>query len=398
MSKTRFRSTATRSWRALALFFLALLLLAPAAASAFSLGRVGAFFGIEPGSRLAKPYAVLKESFYPSSVAWSADGRYLADTGILTLLIHIWDMRTKRRIETLNGAGFNSGYHAMAWSPDGRYLAVCTNTKTLDATVWNTQTWQVAAKLPRPPFSSCESLAFDSTSQHLAVGTGPFHSTVQVYATTNWVQVAPALFRGLPRVEPTGFGFSIIQIAFRPHAEEIAIGVQGYFPGDRNAHARVIFWHLEGPPLDLRHAPTGSVLFTYRQGGMTALAYNPAGTQLATGTYSGGGLVVGGVLRLGAYGGSARLWDATSHRLLGAPLDGHDFAGENDGLAYTTDGRYLIVGHSGHSGEIDFIDARTFKVVDTLHAYHLIGAIAVDPLAPMFVATVGHRLLVWSIR
>ena len=132
---------------------------------------------------------------------------------------------------------------------------------------------------------------------------------------------------------------------------------------------------------------------------MTALAYNPAGTQLATGTYSGGGLVVGGVLRLGAYGGSARLWDATSHRLLGAPLDGHDFAGENNGLAYTADGRYLLVGHGGRGGgEIDFIDARTFEVADTLHADLPIGAIAVDPVAPMFVATSRYRLFVWSIR
>ncbi len=387
MSKTRLRSTATRSWRALALLVLALLLLTPSVAAAFSLGEVGAFFGVEPGSRLAKPYAVLKESFYPSSVAWSANGRYIADTGILTPLIHIWDVRTKRIVQTLSLKGQSDGYHALAWSPDGRYLAVCTNTKTLDATVWNTQTWQVAAKLFGPPVGACESPVFSPRGRYLAVAT---QYDVHVYATSNWTEVLHTSFRRLPRVEPTGFGFSIIQIAFRPHAEELAIGVQGYFPGDRNAHARVIFWHLEGPPLDLRHAPPGSVLLVYRRGGLESLAYNPAGTQFATGTSSGGGF--------GQYGGSARLWDATSHRLLGAPLDGHDFAGENDGLAYTADGRYLIVGHSGHSGEIDFIDARTFKVVDTLHTYRRIGAIAVDPRSPMFVATTDYRLLVWSIR
>ncbi len=92
----------TLSWRALALLVLALLLLTPSVAAAFSLGEVGAFFGVEPGSRLAKPYAVLKESFYPSSVAWSANGRYIADTGILTPLIHIWDVRTKRIVQTLS--------------------------------------------------------------------------------------------------------------------------------------------------------------------------------------------------------------------------------------------------------------------------------------------------------
>lgn len=49
-------------------------------------------------------------------------------------------------------------------------------------------------------------------------------------------------------------------------------------------------------------------------------------------------------------------------------------------------------------GRIDFIDTHTFKVADTLDAGNFIGALAVDPLAPMFVVTVGHRLLIWSIR
>lgn len=401
MPKTRFRSITLCRHYPLAFILLTALLLTPALAQAFGLGKVSALFGIEPGSRLAKPYAVLKEqefpysqSFYPTSVAWSADGRYIADTGILTPLIHVWDVKTRRIVQTLSFNGQSDGYHAMAWSPDGRYLAVCANTGPVMTGIWDTRTWQLVAKLPTPHRRdmACQSPAFSPDSRYLAVATG---KNVHVYATTTWTAVAHTPFRRLPHFGPAGYIFNIVQIAFRPHSDELAIGIEGYFPGDLAkadyGRARVLFWHFKGPALDLPHAPPRSVFRPYRLGSLDSLTYNPAGTEFATGTGSGSGLGK-------AYGGSARIWDATTHHLLGAPMDGHDFAGVNYGLAYTIDGRYLIVGHSGHSGEIDFIDARTFKVVDTVHADHLIGAIAVDPAAAMFVATARYRLYVWSIR
>ena len=401
MLKTRFRSITLRRHHPLAFILLTALLLTPDLAQAFGLGKVGAFFGIEPGSRLAKPYAVLKEpefsyskGFYPTSVAWSADGRYIADTGILTTLIHIWSVRRRAIIQTLDARGTGPGYHALAWSPNGRYLAACANNKTHIAKVWDTRSWLLVADLPYPHQwdGGCQSPAFSSGSCYLAVATG---KNVHVYATRTWTEVAHTPFRRLPHFGPAGYIFNIVQIAFRPHSDELAIGIEGYFPGDLAkadyGRARVLFWHFKGPALDLPHAPPRSIFRPYRLGSLDSLTYNPTGTEFATGTGSGSGLGK-------AYGGSACIWDATTHHLLGAPMDGHDFAGVNYGLAYTIDGRYLIVSHSGHSGEIDFIDARTFKVVDTVHADHPIGAIAVDPAAAMFVATARYRLYVWSIR
>ena len=86
----------------------------------------------------------------------------------------------------------------------------------------------------------------------------------------------------------------------------------------------------------------------------------------------------------------------TNHKLLGAPIDGHDRAGDINGLAYSADGRYLIAAHG--SGKIDFIDSRSFKVVDTLYTDHLIGAIAVNPRVPMFAATDNNKLMILSIQ
>ena len=354
MPKTRFRSITLCRHYPLAFILLTALLLTPALAQAFGLGKVSALFGIEPGSRLAKPYAVLKEqefpysqSFYPTSVAWSADGRYIADTGILTPLIHVWSVRRRAVVRILDAQGTGPGYHALAWSPDERYLAACTNGRTTIARVWDTRTWAVARIVPRSQlYSGCESVAFSPRGHYLAVAMISLPANIRLYRTSTWKRMKAPNFRRLPRVGPTGFGFDILQIAFRPHAKELAIGVQGYFPGDRNAHARVIFWHLDGPPLDLRHAPPGSVLLAYRRGAFESLAYNPAGTQLATGPDSGAGSAYFHNLVTD----SARVWDASSHALLGAPLDGHDIAGEINGLAYTADGRYLLVGHTSPRG------------------------------------------------
>lgn len=368
-----------------------LVALAAASAQAFSLadqiGRIPGLFGGQSSSKLVKPYAVLHESFYPTSVVWSPDGRYVADTGILTRTIHIWDVHAKRLVQSLKAGGFNSGYHAMAWSPDGKYLAVCTNTKILGTTIWSTGDWTPVAMIDGPRYRACESVAFNSDGEFLAVGTGTIKSSVQIYGTRNWKLTDEADFTELP----VGYGFYINEIAFQPKSSILAIGVNGYFRGDPDSgHARVIFWNINNPAPDLTNGLLVDSFIAYGFGDLNSLAYNPKGKQLATGTNSGGGSADTQVTD------SARIWNPTSHKLIGAPLDGHDRAGDINGLAYSADGRYLIAAHG--SGKIDFIDSRSLKVVDTLYVGHLIGAIAVNQRAPMFVATDNNKLMAWSIQ
>lgn len=367
--------------------------LAAPGAQAFSLadqlGRIPGLFGRQNSSKLAKPYAVLLESFYPTSVVWSPDGKYVADTGILTQTIHIWNVQSKHIVQTLSTGGFNSGYHAMAWSPDGRYLAVCANTKTLAVTVWSANTWQIAKTISND--SACESLTFSSDGDFLAVALGQIKCEVQVYNTLNWSLVNDANFRYLP----VGYGFHASEIAFQPNSSELAIGVNGYFPGDPDTgYPRVIFWNINAPSPDPANGLLTYSFIPYHIGALQSLVYNPSGSQLATAPNSGGGSTYTHNLVTA----SARIWNPISHRLLGAPLDGYDRAGGINGLAYSADGRYLIAAHTGPTGEIDFIDARSFKAVDTLYVDHLIGAIAVNPRAPMFVATDNNKLMIWSIQ
>ncbi len=368
--------------------------LTAAGAQAFSLsdqfGRIPGLFGRQNSSKLAKPYAVLPESFYPTSVVWSPDGKYIADTGILTPLIHIWNVKTKKIVKELSLDAQSDGYHAMAWSPDGRYLAVCANTDQIMAGIWNVNTWKLVAKLPtqRTKEEGCQSPVFTPNDQYLAIAT--IHN-VYVYSINNWHEVTRTSFNELP----SGFGFDINEIAFQPNSSEIAIGVNGYFRGDPDTgYARVIFWNINTPSPDPTNGILAHSFIAYRTGALQSLAYNPSGTQLATGPNSGGG----STYTHNFVTASARIWDPMSYKLLAAPLDGHDRAGGINGLAFSADGRYLIAAHTGPKGEIDLIDAPSYKLADTLYVDHLIGAVAVNPRAPMFVATDNNKLMIWSIQ
>lgn len=368
--------------------------LTAASAQAFSLadqlGRIPGLFGGQSSSRLAKPYAVLHESFYPTSVVWSPDGKYVADTGILTPSIHIWNVKTKQIVKVLTLNAQSDGYHAMAWSPDGRYLAVCANMGPFMAGIWDAETWKIVGRLPisRPKEEGCQSPSFAADKKYLAIAT---LRNIYVYSTKNWRELSLTSFNELP----SGFGFNIDEIAFQPNSSEIAIGLNGYFPGDPDtAYPRVIFWNINGPSPGPANGLLTHSFIPYHIGALNSLAYSPSGSQLATGPNSGGGSTYTHNLVTA----SARIWNPVSHKLLGAPLDGHDRAGGINGLAYSANGRYLLAAHTGPTGEIDFIDARSFKVLDTLYAGDLIGAIAVNPSASMFVATDSNKLLIWLIE
>ena len=307
-------------------------------AFALNLGKIGALLGLQPSSRLAKPYTVLQESFYPTSVVWSPDGRYIADTGILTPNIHVWDMKTKHIVQELTLNGQSDGYHDMAWSPDGKYLAVGANTDSSYAGVWDTKTWQIIAKIPvvRPKELGCQSPAFSSDSQYLAIATS---YNVYIFSTSNWELLTFTDFKSLP----VGFAFNITQVSFKPNTDDLAIGISGYFKGDpETGHARVIFWNIHSPQPDIVGFPQGYSFIAYDIGDLSSLAYNPSSTRLATGTNNGEGYSP-------SVTASTRIWDPRGHALLAAPFDGQD-VGVINGLAYSSDGRYLLAAHTEHGG------------------------------------------------
>jgi len=126
-------------------------------------------------------------------------------------------------------------------------------------------------------------------------------------------------------------------------------------------------------------------------GSVDAIAIDSSGSQIATGTLTGGGAPPH-VLKK-----SVHIFDAASGRLIGAPLDGkglvHPLA-----LAYTPDGRYLIVGHVDDQQKVIYIlDEETHEPVDVVHGASGVYDVAVSADGRYFAAATGHQAIVWAL-
>ena len=376
------------------------------------LGRV---LGLQESSTHAKPYAVLDEDFYPTSVVWSPDGRYIADDGILGPEIHIWDVAARKIVKMFDlksyGVNPDSEFSNMAWSPDGIYLAVCVE-RNKQMLIWNTRTWAIAKVFQEDTFGGSNSPTFSQDGKLLAMGRQGVDSKgnytthiVKVYSTADWHLVSMADFSNTDHV--TGWGFSVDRVAFQPGTHILAIGMSGGFGIPRGSPpphfengvvidqvldtTRIILWNFDQPPPDLLTDDLDKGWIAYQQcTGILALLYRADGQQLATGTSTGMGRPPNECTE------SVRIWNPQTHQLLAAPLDGIDQGGNTDALGYIDNGKYLLVGHYDKSGTLNIIDTHTFKVVDEVLANGFVASLAVDPRQSRFVVTSDHKLMIWD--
>lgn len=331
------------------------------------------------GPHIANRYAELKEGFYPTSIAWSADGKYIASTGTHSRTISIWDVEQRRIVHSMelpvpNASGFG---HTLAWSSDGRYLASCAGFPAeLSLRVWDVHTWKIAKDFNLANgVTDCNSLAFSQDSQKMLVG---WRNGVFVYSMQTWqMQKQWKIQRDVGR--------SVEQAAFSPDGKTVAIAESGYWNHEVENH--VLFW-------DLADEQPGRDFIAYTQGGASviSLAFSPDGKRLSTGTMTG----IGSVARGDYVRQSVRIWNVVDNALLGAPLDGLDF-GKVYALFYTPDGKYLIAGHEEDNGTIHVLNAQTLQIADTVHAPDQIIGIAVHPTAGLFAVSAGRSIVIWSL-
>jgi DNA-binding beta-propeller fold protein YncE len=122
------------------------------------------------------------------------------------------------------------------------------------------------------------------------------------------------------------------------------------------------------------------------------MAVSPDGHYLATGTNTGGGT---GAMTITQ---AIHVFDAATGQLLGAPLDGVAPLAEQHGLAYTPDGRFLIVGHADQKLQVvHLIDAKRLEVVDMVAAGNYVEDVAANPRSSEFAAAAGRQVIVWSL-
>lgn len=341
-------------------------------------------WGRESG-KLAKYEFRLGDDFDVTSMAWSPDGRYIATTGIFTKSIHIWDVGKRKMAKELTVEVPTASYHSLSWSPDSHYLAAC---GAASLHVYHSENWSEAFTRVRNEASGCERAVFSSDGTELAL----LARGMSRYSTADWHLLSEAQLRSA-----WALGAILSAIEYVPDSHTVVLGGSDWqvLSLDGTTQKRVLgatFLFEPGAAEPTRR------LQVYRaagdQGGsgrLSVLAVSPNGSQLAAGTRTGAGF--GRYLSVEAVH-ILRLKDGV---LLAAPLDGVSGLGAQQALAYTPDGRTLLVGYGNPGKAINLIDTQTFRVIDTVHAHDVIYDLSVGPGGRQFAAATGHEVDVYSL-
>lgn len=353
---------------------------------------VAGLFGIGgTAGRLAKVQFRLKESFYPTSVTWSPNGRYIATGSTSDVRIDIWDVSQRKIIKVLLRKFPPASFHDLSWSPNGQYLAFCDVPGVLR--LYWTSDWSQAHVFGGPPeHTGCTQSAFSTDSSRVALLGTHF---LGVYSVPDWRTVT-----SLNLSLGWGRGDLFKTLAYLPDSHTVLVGGGQYVTiaplGKKQGSwdGRVWFFNEADrvPRRSIRaYLPAG----IHGGGGDTeSLATSPEGRYLVTGANTGAGDPSSGLVLE-----SIHVFNSSTGALVAAPLDDLQplkfFGGVAD--AYTGDGRYIIVPHGGDDGWIHILDGRTFKVLDLVQSNAFNYDVAVNKLDDDFAVGTNKQVIVWSL-
>ncbi|MDB6107028.1 MAG: aladin [Gammaproteobacteria bacterium] len=354
-------------------------------------GSILGVLGFHSG-KLAKYEFTLNDSFPVTSVAWSPDGRYIASSSSQDNRIHIWDVQRRTIAKELRLRTAASEFHDLDWSPDGGYFAACDGSDGI-LHVYDTHTWVIARDL-RPENTGCLRAVFSGDSNQIAI----LGARLAVFSTSDW-----RLLKTLDLRDGWALANPIHMIAYLPGTYTLLIGgadLRGHhkhIPGQAREMTGVVWilgqdetvpgqhiasYHISGNDGPGQSGGAGEV---------TTLAVSPDGQYVATGAHTGGGIPGAEITE------SVHILRISDGALLAAPLDGMKF-GPQAGLAYSSGGRYLIVGHSDEDTKaVHVIDTQTLQVVDLVRGSTYIYDVTANPVKPQFAAGTGIHIMVWSL-
>ena len=234
---------------------------------------------------------------YPNSaysVAYSPNGKVLAVAGFVQNFVEIWDVPGRRRIATLQP---REG-RLVAFSPRGDLLATDARSPGNQIRLWRTDTWNLVSQLTLAGYAQV--LKFSSLGGTRLASLSSANE-VTVWEVDGWTVVRQ--IRGV-RVGGAHMG----ALDFSPDGKALVVG-------DANRHLQVV---------DLASGNVGVNIPDAHSEGITAVAWSPNGSVIASGS--------------GFSGGPIRLREAASGELLGL-LEGHtSWICE---LVFSADGRRL---------------------------------------------------------
>lgn len=375
-------------WRAVRLLTICVLVCGITVQGRATAGILG--FGVANG-RLAKLEFQLKEGYQLTSVAWSPDGRYIATGSTMDRRIDIWDISQRKVVKVLVQRYPSASFHEITWSPNGQYLAFCDSPGALR--IFRASDWTQAHVLSPAGNAGCSHSAFSSDSSQVALLGTDF---LGIYSVGDWRTLS-----SLNLDIGWGRGDFFNAIAYLPNSHIVLVGGGQHVTVEFNGIAMSSWdgrvWFFD----DVHPAPI-RMIQAYRPAGdhggggqIRSLTTSPDGRYIATGVNTGaGGAASGGIARQ-----SVHILAVSDGRLDGAPLDGLQPGkfGEGVAIAYTHDGRYIIVPHEVRDGWVHVIDGQTARVIDLVKVNSFAFDVSVNHVNDEFAVAAGNAVTVWSM-
>ena len=399
---------ASRSWlrRGAAPLIVALLVLAVPPARAGLLGELLHPNGDSGSGKVARlAFHLDDHSFAPTTVVWSPDGRYIAASGTQTRTIHIWDVAQRKLVKVLELPHRPAAlFHNMAWSPDGRYLATC-NSFATSLRIYATKDWSVDKDIGWEGAIGCGKPAFSSDGQELTV----WGKNLTTFATRDWhvirqfkaVQIDGDKVVNLPR--PWDPYLLLHDIAYVPGTHTLVLGGGAYTDGTGLCEPAAPFTPYAGLVYVVKPGDTALnqrfVVYCRPHGtDVDLLAVDPDGKTLVTVTGASEKASDNGLVITAEAGNNTKVIRLADGKNVTPPLTwlSNNVPG---GLAYTPDGRYLIMGEAGlyhNDHPVYIIDARTMQLLDTVHAPPDVLDLAMAPDSTGFAVATGSGVTVWT--
>jgi WD40 repeat protein len=350
-------------------------------------GLLDGLLGLPSSGKVAKYEFSLKEDFPVTSIAWSPDGRYIADSSTQRGSVNVWSVQERRIVQRFTFDTFLPYFHSLAFSPDGRYLAFCDGSSKLR--IYDASNWEIRQLLGEARQGFCLGrVAFSDDSALLAVDGNEF----TLLSTSSWGKQKI--------VDPKWhLGRQLHVFAFLRGSHDLLLGGSARYeksdvPESAPTGGGGVFWILrESDSLPSKRV---NVYFpmpiTHYNSNVYSIAVSPDGKLVATGAATGDG-PKGGVIT-----DAIRFFYANNLNIVGKSLD-QAHVGRQGAIEFTPDSRYLVVVHDGgDSRRVSLIDASDFRLIEFVLAGGQVYDISVDPTGGRFAAGAGSEIDVWNIQ